>query len=231
MKFAALLFLFFIKFHTQGQDVLIFSKENVKPTFERVSFKLSYNKEVIDFGKSIVHQGDTFTVDACKMYISNITVLDSSFNVAYYQKGPLLIDFLKENTLFLNDLVLKKGIQINFNVGTDTLLKGMPPLSGELAAKNGMFWSWTNGFMSLKMEGKHSSSPEKQKNYVFHLGSNTQSSPPEILWQDLNSKNLVFELKELFDEHSFGAFPSLMEDNEVTYNLLKLFCDGFYAKP
>lgn len=122
-------------------------------------------------------------------------------------------------------------MQINFRIGTDTILKGMPPLSGELASTKGMFWNWTSGFMALKIEGTHSGSSERQNNFVFHLGSNQVSSLPEVLWTDLSKRQLIFELKDIFLEHSFGAFPTVMEDNETTYHLLELFTQGFYVKP
>lgn len=228
-KRLTLLFLVVLMGLKANAQVMLVSKNQFESS-ECIRFDLSVNNKLINLHKPVVFQNDTITFNEVKIYLSNITVLDSNFQMIYFDKTPYIIDFDKFNSLFINKDLLKRAFQINFKIGTDTILRSMPPMKGELSASNGMYWNWSSGFMSLKMEGTHTISDEPNHIISFHLGGPSFPIFSEFIWNDLSKHELAFELSELLNNHSFKAFPVLMENNETSGFVLQYFREGFYER-
>ena len=43
-------------------------------------------------------------------------------------------------------------------------------MGGDLDPTKGMYWTWQNGYINFKIEGKSNLSIAKNKEFVFHLG-------------------------------------------------------------
>lgn len=189
----------------------------------RFYLELTNNHAPIQKGEQLQLQGDSFSVESCKMYLSNFAFLDKNNQTIVDNNSIFLIDIFKKNYFELDESLVNNIQQFSFQIKCDTTLTSMPPMTGELSASEGMFWSWTNGFMALKLEGKHSGSSLPHKNYVFHLGVEQNRSVPDIIVTDLVNKKISFEIKDLFLEHSFSAHPSMMEIDELSIRFLNSF--------
>lgn len=200
---------------------VIFSQSSKEENQTSLSLFLSANEMTIEKSKEFSIDGDVISIDQAKMYVCNVVYIDANFNVIHTDKSTYLIDFFQNNQLPLKQEFLDRSVMLNFTVGTDTILTSMPPLKGVLAASHGMFWSWTNGFMALKMEGHHSNSSLAQKNFSFHLSEFSPIPSNVVIVQDLNNRTLSFDITSAFKEYSFAAFPSIMEPSEMSVNFLQ----------
>jgi len=116
--------------------------------------------------------GDTFNVTKFNYYISNIKLLKAG-NVVYtetesyhllQQSDAASLDFTLSNVPF----DIYDGIQ--FMIGVDSTRNVSGAQTGALDPANGMFWSWSSGYIMLKMEGTSPQSGATTGGLVFHVG-------------------------------------------------------------
>ncbi len=177
----------------------------------------------IQKGTPFIIDGDTITIETCKMYVSNFVFMDHSYQTTLNNNAIQLVDFFSKNYIEVEEQYMQSQKQFSFRIICDTTLKSMPPMTGDLSGSQGMFWSWTNGFMALKIEGKHSQSSLPQKNYVFHLGARDKTYIPDVIIKRMDQTEIEFDIKDLFKEHSFRAHPSMMEIDELSIGFLNQF--------
>jgi hypothetical protein len=100
--------------------------------------------------------GEEYSVNRFKYYLSNIRLIKPDSSRYYLPETYWLMD--AENPLSLlnklNKVAAGKYIGIEFMIGVDsvTLAKGVQ--GGALDPSNGMVWSWTTGYVFVKMEGR-----------------------------------------------------------------------------
>lgn len=69
----------------------------------------------------------------------------------------------------------KKIIQTNLNscrfqVSIDSATNSAGALGGDLDPTKGMYWTWQNGYINFKLEGKTSKSTARNHSFEFHIG-------------------------------------------------------------
>jgi hypothetical protein len=100
--------------------------------------------------------GEEYSVNVFKYYISNIRMIKSDSSRYYLPETYWLMDAEKPISLLnkLNNVAAGKYIGMEFLIGVDsaTLAKGVQ--GGALDPSNGMVWSWTTGYVFVKMEGR-----------------------------------------------------------------------------
>jgi hypothetical protein len=100
--------------------------------------------------------GEEYSVNRFKYYLSNIRLIKPDSSRYYLPETYWLMD--AENPLSLlnklNKVAAGKYIGMEFMIGVDsaTLAKGVQ--GGALDPSNGMVWSWTTGYVFVKMEGR-----------------------------------------------------------------------------
>ncbi|MCY7292634.1 MAG: hypothetical protein LH615_10700 [Ferruginibacter sp.] len=110
---------------------------------------------------------ENYTVSKLKYYVSNIRFIDAGKN--YLKKTVYLIDASKNNTLYIQRYSTKiKGI--SFLLGVDSALNCSGAQSGALDPLNDMFWTWNNGYIMFKLEGKSGSSKADNNRIEHHIG-------------------------------------------------------------
>lgn len=116
--------------------------------------------------------GDTFKVSMFKYYISNV-VLTKSDNSTYTIPNSY---YLVSHTGTANPVVSIGGVPngtykaITFLIGVDSARNVSGVQSGALDPVNGMFWSWSSGYIMAKMEGTSPQSGNATKALKFHIG-------------------------------------------------------------
>lgn len=100
--------------------------------------------------------GEEYSVNTFKYYITNIRLIKPDSSRYYLPETYWLIDASKTQTLLntLTKVAAGKYIGMEFMIGVDsaTLAKGVQ--GGALDPSNGMVWSWTTGYIFVKMEGR-----------------------------------------------------------------------------
>lgn len=115
--------------------------------------------------------GDTLTFNTLNYYISNVKlrradgseyVQPESYHLIKLQNGGALAD------LQLTNIPVGDYTAITYTIGVDSTRNVSGVQEGALSPSNGMFWSWTTGYIFVKAEGNSPQSPNG--NFVYHLG-------------------------------------------------------------
>jgi hypothetical protein len=129
--------------------------------------KLTLNKQYF-----LVNSSDSIQIETLKFYISNIEFYNNE-QLLYKEKNSFhLIDAADSTTFYLPINFLSKTWynKIKFNVGIDSTTNYGGAMGGDLDPTKGMYWTWQNGYINFKIEGKSLLSNAKNKEFVFHLG-------------------------------------------------------------
>ncbi len=114
--------------------------------------------------------GDSFTVSKFNYYISNIEL---SGNGRYVEPESyhLVQQSVPGSLSFVMDSVPKGGYNtITLTIGVDSLRNVSGAQTGALDPANDMFWTWSTGYIMLKLEGKSPKSTLPDSAIVFHAG-------------------------------------------------------------
>lgn len=157
----------------------------------------------------VLNDGTKFKVTDLKFYSSN--VLLGGKPVSSYP----LFDFRERGKLWFTNADFDfSGATLNFNVGVDSGVNHDDPTAFpngswlNIMNSNDMYWSWSQGFIFLKMEGKADTIPDAIDNfdlsYSYHLGTDTYYG--DQLQFDVNTSipsenSLLFKMK--FDVQAF----------------------------
>ena len=59
---------------------------------------------------------------------------------------------------------------IKFNIGIDSITNYGGAMGGDLDPTKGMYWTWQNGYINFKLEGKSNLIGANNNEFTFHLG-------------------------------------------------------------
>lgn len=134
-----------------------------------VRFENMANGREIVLGDSLFENafGEKYTVSKLKYYVSNISFMMNK--IENYQRGVFLVDQNKKN---ITPLTIKSGkiLGISFTIGVDSALNCSGAQSGALDPLNDMFWTWSNGYVMFKLEGKSDASLADNNRIEQHIG-------------------------------------------------------------
>lgn len=111
---------------------------------------------------------DTFTVSRFDYYISNIKLIKSDLSVYAESESYHLLKAVDPGSLTFTLSGIPAGTYtgIEFVIGVDSLRNVSGAQTGALDPANGMFWSWSTGYIMSKFEG----TTVGGTNLEFHLG-------------------------------------------------------------
>ncbi len=137
---------------------------NFQPTF--LSKQLNINQYYQ------TNQNDSIQFTTFKFYISNIALINQNKIVWKVTPEFYLIDLEDTNSLKIKSLIPQKleFDQLSFDLGLDSLTNVSGAMGGALDPTKGMYWTWQNGYINLKLEGNCKLSPQEENEFVFHLG-------------------------------------------------------------
>ena len=140
-----------------------------KKTYRTVIFKTIANGKKLFLNDSVYTNSfkEIYTVSKLKYYVSNIHLIYSGKNKI--KKSVQLIDASKKNNLKVQSYGTKiKGL--SFLLGVDSLNNCSGAQSDALDPLNDMFWTWNNGYVMFKLEGKSDSSKADNNRIEQHIG-------------------------------------------------------------
>ena len=116
--------------------------------------------------------GNTFNVTMYRYYISNIKLTKSDNTVWTQPESYYLIDHSVplSTTISIPNVPFGNYKGIEFMIGVDSTRNVSGAQTGALDPANGMFWSWSTGYIMSKIEGTSPQSTASGNNLVFHIG-------------------------------------------------------------
>lgn len=140
--------------------------------------------------------GDDFTVSKFNYYISNIKLNNTNGSSYSEVESYHLLQQETPATLNFSLSAVPAGTykSITFTIGVDSLHNVSGAQSGALDPANGMFWSWSSGYIMLKMEGTSPQSTAASNELRIHVGgfagaNNTLSTVTLALPNDIMVNN------------------------------------------
>jgi hypothetical protein len=114
--------------------------------------------------------GETFKVELFKYYVSNVKLIKDDGTKYEVPNSYFLIDANDTNSLKVNmaDIPGGKYTGIEYVIGVDSTRNVSGSQTGALDPANGMFWSWSTGYIFMKLEGQ--SSAAANNSYTYHIG-------------------------------------------------------------
>lgn len=147
------------------------------PTQKYGSFNIEFEQKA-DTNALVLGQkyknanGDSVKIDLFKYYISNIVVTKddnstfvepNSYHIVEAVNGP-------NPVITLTNVPTGSYKSVKFTLGVDSARNVSGAQTGDLDPAKGMFWSWSTGYIFLKLEGSSPASGASNKAITFHVG-------------------------------------------------------------
>lgn len=123
----------------------------------------------------VVHStgnGGQYTLERAQWYVGNVelhAIDGSSYRIAGYYL--LDTDDPQSLRLELPELLPHADYRsLSFTLGVDSLDNHGGPREGALDPMHGMYWTWSTGYIFLKIEGTAPASPQPKNRIEYHLG-------------------------------------------------------------
>ena len=147
------------------------------PVTETGSMQLEFENTVdglpINFTDKYLHpKGDTFTISKFNYYISNVVLTKTDNSIFVVPNSYYLVQAGQagSNLITLGNVPAAGYKSIQLMLGVDSARNTSGAQSGDLDPGKGMFWSWTTGYIMLKLEGKAQTSSASNKLIEYHMG-------------------------------------------------------------
>ena len=164
-----------------------------------VIFKVTCRGDDVILNKNLVNYfGENYTITKLKYYVSNVKFVIHEKRTK--TSNVYLIDASKKN--IISTPVPSKNISgISFLLGIDSALNCSGAQNGALDPLNDMFWTWNNGYIFFKLEGKSELSQADLHRIEHHIGGYKGSNKTmREIYLPINKaflkgkKNLVIQL-------------------------------------
>lgn len=116
--------------------------------------------------------GNTFNISTLKYYISNIKITKTDNSVWAESNSYHLIDYSNPSSsiVTLANVPFGNYKAIEFMIGVDSARNNSGAQTGALDVSNGMFWTWSSGYIMAKLEGVSPQSTAVGNAIKFHIG-------------------------------------------------------------
>ena len=121
-----------------------------------------------------------------------MVLIKSNGNEYKVPESYFLIDASDEDAslITLNGIPAGNYTDMRFTLGVDSTRNVSGSQTGALDQANGMFWSWNNGYIFLKLEGTSPQATGMGNDFMYHIGG----------FRNLNGTNALQSI-----EASFGS--------------------------
>jgi len=116
--------------------------------------------------------GDSIKVNKYMYYISNV-VLTKSDGAKFVEPASYHLINQADNATWsfnLTNIPAGNYKSVSFLIGVDSLSNVSGAQEGDLAPSKGMFWTWTTGYIMLKLEGYSPQSGAAGGGITYHVG-------------------------------------------------------------
>ena len=218
-----LIFSFVTNIRGQNSNICLL---RVTPVFS--STHLTLNKQY-----SLNNQKDSITFEMVKYYISGIQLLLNSEIVWKDTSRFYLLDAENEKSFSIplkipTDLIFN---EINFLSGIDSTTNVSGAFGGDLDPTNGMYWTWQNGYINGKFEGKSNLCKSKDSSFELHLGGyQFPYNALQSVQLKLTSKKIIevhLELEHFINNIDISEKHHIMSPSNEAVLMSKAFSNSF----
>lgn len=115
--------------------------------------------------------GETYQVTSFKYYLHRIALVNSRGNTVMLSTDYFLVDETDSASKVLSFKAPQDTYTaLNFTLGVDSTDNVSGAQSGALDPLNGMFWTWTTGYVMAKLEGVSPFVTGVGNNFSYHIG-------------------------------------------------------------
>jgi hypothetical protein len=157
----------------------------------------------------------TITFESLKFYISNIELLQDNKLVFKKKDSFYLFTADSLNKYITLNVPFKTNFNgVKFNLGIDSLTNVSGAMGQDLDPTKGMYWTWQNGYINFKIEGKSTICNNPKKEFLIHLGGYAQpyNALQTIVLDVKNNKrvNIVYDVKQFVEKIYFTQNHHIM---------------------
>lgn len=139
-----------------------------------VHFKAMIDADELTIGKTYQNAfGEAYSVSAFKFYIHGIELRNSRTNqvTSLDKNDHYLINATDPSTSFVTLDVPRSAYDgISFFIGVDSIRNVSGVQNGALDPAQGMFWTWSTGYIMAKLEGNSPSAQTPNNVIEYHIG-------------------------------------------------------------
>lgn len=136
----------------------------------KVDFVWGMNQAEFALNQELTHPrtGEKLTFETMKFYLSNIKLKSEDGTWFVHPESYAIIDASSESgsTMLIENVPVGEYTDIEYTIGVDAERNTSGAQTGALAPSNGMFWSWSTGYIMIKAEGI----AEDHGMFTYHLG-------------------------------------------------------------
>jgi len=144
------------------------------PVNLHVRFKPMVEGDELTLGKMYKNAfGEDYSISAFKFYIHGIELSNSRTNdvVRLDKKDHYLINATDQSTSYITLSVPSSAYdRISFLIGVDSIRNVSGAQTGALDPAQGMFWTWSTGYIMAKLEGNSPSAQTPNNVIEYHIG-------------------------------------------------------------
>jgi len=221
-------FLFFMLLFCQSQVIIVAQKDL------SIDFKFKYHQQELVKDKWYVGSNqDSIRFETLKFYISDLKVYLKDGKIFLEQNSFHLLDFENSESM----LILLKNIpnenisHISFNIGIDSTTNVSGAMGGDLDPTKGMYWTWQNGYINFKLEGKSTLCKTRNNEFQFHIGGYmnpfTTLQKIELPINKVGSCTIVFDLEQLMDKFDLSILNHVMSPQLDAVEISKKIVTAF----
>jgi len=159
------------------------------------------------------HAGNTFNVTTWMYYVSNIKLTKTDNSVVTIANSYFLVDHSSAAGSMISIANVPYGNYkaMEFTLGVDSARNVSGAQTGALDPANGMFWTWSSGYIMAKMEGASPQSTDVANKLIFHVGGFS------------GTNNVLKNINISFDAEVANVSETISPKVHLTSDLLKWF--------
>lgn len=159
--------------------------------------------------------GDNYTVSKFAYYVSAIKLTRADGQNFDIPVNYYLIDAANSSShkITINNIPPGEYTGVSYILGVDSTRNVSGAQTGALDPANGMFWSWSSGYIFLKMEGNSPQSTASGNQLRFHIGG----------FRDANNTNAIRKINPSFDGKKLVVKEGETSGIHITCDINKMF--------
>jgi hypothetical protein len=176
------------------------------------------DKKIVLDENYFLQNEETISFQTLKYYISSIQLLNNKKVVWKEKKSFHLID--EEDSISKKIIFAKIPFDLDFdeiifNIGIDSATNYRGVQGGDLDPTNGMYWTWQNGYINFKVEGKSTFCKTRNNAFQFHIGGyeNGLSTLQKVSLK-INKKRpleINLNIEKLFEQINLSTQNEIMQ--------------------
>jgi hypothetical protein len=177
---------------------------------------------------------DWLRLSVLKWYIADLSCITTDGEIFKAEKRHYLLDIYDPESCISRIQIPqnKKIAKISFIIGVDSLTQTKGAFGEDLDPTNGMYWTWQNGYIHIKVEGTSSECPEPSKAFTLHLGGYRKpynSLQSVILDTAIYSDNIAIgiDLAAFFENADIHQDHHIMSPSVHSKRMANLFSSCF----